>query len=99
MDTVQFLFDFKGSRRELELNRSSICSGIEQELSTFGHTNVLVCLCCPEENEVSKDVFLLQRWSPKWQTFVDVSTTEDIYTAWRQDYSGSQTCGRAPEKG
>lgn len=45
---------------------------------------MLISLCgsglsSEEKNDIKdKEVFLLQRWSTKWQTFVDVSATEEI---------------------
>ena len=43
METI--LFEFKGSRREIELNRNTVCRDVERELLNSGVKDVFVSLC------------------------------------------------------
>ena len=57
-------------------------------------------LSSEEKNDIEdKEVFLLQRWSTKWQMFVDVSATEEIISGDELTCSGSQISDGVSEKG
>lgn len=78
----EVLFEYKGSRRAIRFNRDTICSDVEKELNVrYGLKDVRVSLCSPHEPTSSTsvdEIYILQRWSTKWDTFVDVNCTEEL---------------------
>ena len=81
MDVVEVLFEYKGSRRELLHPVSTLCDRIEQELEGLGVAGATVTLCAGSSQTDDDDSprFFLQRWSSKWQTFVNVESICDIH--------------------
>lgn len=72
---VQVLFEFNGSRREISLQPSTVCSVIERELRSMGHTRAIVGLINDAKEEGH---FYVQRWSTRWQSFVNVESVGEI---------------------
>ncbi len=71
------LFEFKASRRELCLIRSTICYDIEKSLAEFGVKNACVSLG-GERYEGDKVTYLLQRWNSEWGCYVDVQRVTEL---------------------
>jgi hypothetical protein len=74
---MEVLFEYKGSKRTIKCTaatelRDRICG----ELNALGVTNSSVGFA--SESETSSRAFILQRFSSKWNTFVDVNNAEDI---------------------
>ena len=71
------LFEYKQSRREIELDPSTcICSVIQATLREFGIENASVSLGGGGRSEPGQ--FMLQRWSNDWGMYVDVQCTDEI---------------------
>ena len=80
MAEVQVLFEYKDSRRQLTLLPTAVCEVIGEEMMKFGYVTPIVKLSTSERASVSHaDEYLLQRWSQRWNTFVDVQNVDEIY--------------------
>ena len=80
METIEILFEWKGSRRTIKCAVEELCDRISQLLVSFGHLNALV-LSSNVDSELkdsAKEVFLLQKYCSKWKTFVDVDFEGEI---------------------
>ena len=78
---VSVLFVFKGSRRELLVPPGrSVCDLLTDELKKTGN-DATVCVGEPYEppGNAKPPIYLLQRWSEKWQAFLDVSDPSEIF--------------------
>ena len=81
-EKIQVLLEYGGSRRPLLVSKSgSMCNVIERELEKLGciepsvHVSAgMVAMNAPG------GLFLLQRWSTTWNSFVDVESVDDIET-------------------
>ena len=80
MEEVQVLFEYKESRRQLTVSPAAICEVVAEELGKFGYAAPVVKLSGPESESISqsRSEYLLQRWSQRWDAFVDVERVEDI---------------------
>ena len=71
------LFVFKSSRRELQLSPGrAVCDLLSDELKKAGH-EATVCVSEAPGN-AKPPIYILQRWSEKWQAFLDVSNESEI---------------------
>ena len=71
------LFVFKSSRREVQLSPGRpVCDLLSDELKKAGH-EATVCVSEAPGN-AKPPVYILQRWSEKWQAFIDVSNESEI---------------------
>ena len=78
----EILLEFKGSKRKLTLKRSdSLLCTVEQEMGRLGHDILLAPIEKSDQTwgNSSKQVFILQKWSDKFQTFVDVTDPLDFH--------------------
>ena len=71
------LFVFKSSRREVQLSPGRpVWDLLSNELKKAGH-EATVCVSEAPGN-AKPPVYILQRWSEKWQAFIDVSNESEI---------------------
>ena len=81
---VEVLFEFKESRKPLSIPRDALLQRVERELALCVGD---ACLLPPGMNlsdvasSSKKSFFLLQRWSQKWNAFIDVASVEDVKDA------------------
>lgn len=75
--TVTVLVEFEKSRFEIRSSSRSICKDVEKKLSLWVEKPV-VCVTDEQYTRREKNVYLLQRWSDKWQSFVNLSSTEKL---------------------
>ena len=73
---IDVLFQFKGSSKVLTLSPHDACPYIQQELRNMGFEGAVVTLS--SKVSVEPNHFFLQKWSRKWETFVDVETIQQI---------------------
>ena len=73
---VEVLFEFRGSKKELLFSPLDACSCIEQEIRNMGCPGAIVSLSSGATN--SGDHFFLQRWSHRWDSFVNVETHDQF---------------------
>ena len=72
---VDVLFEFGGSRREVNLNVANVCGALVEELKRHGISNpVVTCL----SSRASSGDFFLQKWDKKWQDYVDVQYPTEL---------------------
>ena len=73
------LFELGSSRRELHEERDHLVYVIERELANVGKNGILAYFSCERGHQsLTKDVYILQRWALKWETYVDVTDLEQI---------------------
>ena len=71
------LLVFKSSRRELQLSPGRpVCDLLSDEIKKAGH-EATVCVSEAPGN-AKPPLYILQRWSEKWQPFLDVSNESEI---------------------
>ena len=78
---LDVLFEFQESRKPLAVSRDAIIKAVERELAAcMGNA----CLLPPgmslgeTASSSKKSFFLLQRWSLKWNAFIDVQSVDNI---------------------
>ena len=80
--SVEVLLEFCGSRNEVALDLDNDpLSKLQKELRQFETHLVLetkTSTAVFEEGEAARPVYLLQRWSEKWNCFVDVGHTDGL---------------------
>ena len=77
----EVLFEFGGSRKPLSLQRDSLVGVVERELVSFvGDACLLPFAKLPSDVPTTskKVLYLLQRWSDKWDAFVDVKCADEV---------------------
>ena len=78
-EDIDILLDYKGSRKDCKATHSTLCMCIQQQLHSFGESDpVVLSGSCPEPESSNQEIFLLQKWSAKWNTFVNVDRVEEI---------------------
>ncbi len=78
-EDIDILFGYKGSRKDCKATHSTLCMCIQQQLHSFGESDsVVLSGSCPEPESSNQEIFLLQKWSAKWNTFVNVDRVEEI---------------------
>ena len=78
------LLKLEGSRKQLRGCKEDLPFAIERELGKWGKDACLLPLSASGTDSVSgsatsgKQRFILQRWSSKWSTYVDVSSLSEL---------------------
>ena len=74
------LFELHESRKTLTITKDNVIFTVEEELGKLGVDGVLAYFSYPrgERRHGGKDVYILQRWTEKWKTFVDVPDVDQI---------------------
>ena len=77
---MEVLFELHESRKTLTITKDNVIFTVEEELGKLGVDRVLAYFSCPrgERRHGGKDVYILQRWTEKWKTFVDVPDVDQI---------------------
>ena len=70
---VNVLFEYKGSKRVITCKTSELIGRICSELLTHGVSNASIGCA-----GTSTKMFILQRFTPQWNSFVDVNKIDDI---------------------
>ena len=79
MTRVSVLFEMDSSRKEMCEERDRLVFAIESELTNVGKSGILAYFSCERDHQsVTTDVYILQRWSLRWQAFVDVTDVDQI---------------------
>ena len=74
---LDILFEYKGSRKPLRrVRRECVVEVIKEELVRYGDTAAVVQLS--GEGSTDGSVYLLQKWSDVWGTYVDVEEIDDL---------------------
>lgn len=74
---MEILFEYKGSKRTIKcIAATELRDRICGELNALGVTDSSVGFAY--ESGTSRRAFILQRFSSKWNTFVDVHNAEDV---------------------
>ena len=86
MPPTEVLFEYHGYRSVICTHRSKICQEVERHFETSGadHNPRVVTVSSPlqpddsNHDTSSSKVYFLQRWNPKWGSFVNVESVDDI---------------------
>lgn len=68
--------------QKLKAHADELVYVLENELGILGIDGVLAYFSCPctcGQTAGSKQVFILQRWSEKWKSFVDVTDVDQVF--------------------
>ena len=76
---VEVLFEYKGSRRVLCFEVSTVCDRVEQELRDLGVTEPNVNLSAGLAESDNHSSFFLQKWCSKWEAFINVESIDEIH--------------------
>ena len=78
---LEVLFEFKGSKRKISMQTSdSLQSAIQREVGELGHDIFVAPINgVPAPSCSTKSTFILQKWSAKFETFVDVTDERDFH--------------------
>ena len=78
---VEVLFEYKGSRKVLCFQVSSVCDRVEQELRDLGVTepNVNLSAGLAKPDSENPNCFFLQKWCRKWGAFINVENIDEIH--------------------
>lgn len=72
---IDVLFEFEGSRREVNVNVANVCNCLVEELKRHGISNpVVTCL----SSRANSGDFFLQKWDKKWQEYIDVQYPTEL---------------------
>jgi len=76
---MEVLLELNESRKILTVDRDELVYTVKHEIELLGIRGVLAYFSCPRgQSSSSKKVFILQRWSEKWKSFVDVTDIEQV---------------------
>ena len=76
---VVVLLEIGSSRKELFMDRNHLVFTIEEELGKLGKDGILAYFSCERGHQsTTKDVYILQRWATRWETYVDVTDIEQV---------------------
>ena len=75
---LEVLLEIGSSRKRLSFSRESILSAVETELKLMGDVALLPLGKAPSDFPAGKELYILQRWSEKWGSFVDVKEVDEI---------------------
>ena len=79
MTKVSVLLELGNSRKEIFEERDHLVYVIEKELTNVGKKGILAYFSCERGHQsLANDVYILQRWASRWETYVDVSDLEQI---------------------
>ena len=73
---MEVLFEYKGSKRTIKCSTRELRDRVCGELDALGVTDSSVGFA--HESGTSNRAFIIQRFSSKWNTFVDVDKAEDV---------------------
>ena len=76
---MDLLLDFQGSKRQIVVPTCDVvCEAVTKELRRWKEDSVVkISNDCSSSSEPAR-VFILQRWSSKWNMFVDVQNLDEI---------------------
>ena len=73
------LLELSNSRKEIHEERDYLVCVIKEELKKIGKNGILAYLSCERgHHSLKQNVFILQRWALKWETYMDVTDLEQI---------------------
>ena len=77
MSKIELLLEVGASRRIIKATRDNLVLVLERELGNVGLDGILALLPSTSEN-TPKTIFVLQRWTDCWYTFVDVTDKSQL---------------------
>lgn len=81
VDAMEVLFEYRGSRRQLTAsNGENLIECVTTELRRIGRSRAQVYTANVDLRTVdrNREVYLLQKWSPQWECYLDVSQASEI---------------------
>lgn len=78
---MEVLFEYRGSRRQLTAsNGEKLIECITTELRRIGRSRAQVYTANVDLGTVdsNREVYLLQKWSPQWECYLDVNQASDV---------------------
>ena len=101
---MNLLFEYRGSRRQLTVaGGETVTSVVSEELRSLGRRRAQVFTsndAVPSGGERSPDIYLLQKWSTKWECYVDVTHPNELADGdklaviAKPKLSSNKVCGR-----
>ena len=76
-EEIKLLFEYKGSRKKCVTTHSTLCLCAAQHLRDLGKSEAVVCLS-NNDGRQSDVTFLLQKWSVKWNAFMNVEWLGEV---------------------
>ena len=78
---MEVLLEYRGSRRQITVSGGeSITNCVTTELRRIGRAGANVYTADHNlQNTEERDVYLLQKWSPQWDCYVDIRNTNEIH--------------------
>ena len=81
VDAMEVLFEYRGSRRQLTASSGeNLVECITTELHRIGRSRAQVYTANVDLSAVdrSREVYLLQKWSPQWECYLDINQASEI---------------------
>ena len=78
---MEVLFEYRGSRRQITASSGeNLVECITTELHRIGraHAQVYTANVDLSTVERSREIYLLQKWSPQWECYLDVNQASEI---------------------
>lgn len=77
---MELLLEYRGSRRQITVSSDdSLTECVTTELRRIGRTRAAVYTANVSlESNAERDVYLLQKWSPQWDCYVDVRHVNEV---------------------
>jgi len=82
---MEVLFEYRGSRKELAVGSlGNLANVVTAELRQLGRTRAVVLTgddtlpVTTDRRQSPPEVYLLQKWSPLWDCYVDVRHSNDV---------------------
>ena len=77
VEPLEVLFEYEGCRKVLQLTRSDVCSRISKELCGLGLSGAKVSFTSSTPSSAETN-FFLQRYSKQWDTFLNITSIDQI---------------------
>lgn len=81
VDAMEVLFEYRGSRRQITASSGeNLVECVTTELHRIGRSRAQVYTANVDLSTVdrSREIYLLQKWSPQWECYLDVNQASEI---------------------
>ena len=79
MTKLSLLLQLGNSNKKVHEDRDHLVYIIEEELDKVGRNGILAYFSCERgHRSVTKDVYILQQWDSKWETYVGATDLEQV---------------------
>ncbi len=77
---MEVLLEYRGSRRQITVSSSeSLTECVTAELRRVGRARATVYTANTNlDSNAERDVYLLQKWSPQWDCYVDIRHINEV---------------------